>query len=91
MKLEMSPNRCYCSFGNGIVYEFVPFVERFYSNSCWRCAFYRSRGCRALSDECKIVPCQSALRSDKTEGFWQISKSVDYQQFTKMLQQGGWR
>jgi hypothetical protein len=89
MNFQISPDRCYCSFGNGLVYEFVPFTERFYKNSCWKCAFYQHRECLAMSLECVFVPCQSGVRRDKTEGFWQICKSLDYQAFTKMLQNGG--
>ena len=89
MNFQITPDRCYCSFGDGIVYEFVPSVDGCYWNLCWDCVFYAPRVVLGISSECALVPCQKAFRSDKNDGFWQISKSIDYQQFTKMLQTGG--
>jgi hypothetical protein len=89
MNFQITPDRCYCSFGNGIVYEFVPYESSRFKNSCWLCAFYRDRACLTLSVECSMAPCQSGLRRDKNTGFWQKCETLDFQQFTKMLQNGG--
>lgn len=89
MNFQITPDRCHCSFGDGLVYEFIPSVNELFDNTCWHCAFWTRRGLPPVHDKCLVVPCQKAFRCDKNDGFWRISMSVDYQQFTKMLQTGG--
>jgi len=89
MQRQITPDQCYCSFGDGIIYEFVP-TECFpHLNDCLLCAFWPYM---FLSDDkvrCLSIPCQKGLRKDKNGGFWRISKTVDYQQFMKILKNGG--
>lgn len=89
MQIQITHDQCYCSFGDGIVYEFVPQKGFYASYPCLKCSFSRSNNMGSPTLKCSIVPCQKGLRSDKKDGFWQISKTIDYQQFTKMLKNGG--
>lgn len=89
MKFEITPDQNYCSFGNGLVYEFVQFDAARFQNPCWECAFFAPTDLIVGSPMCTIVPCQAVFRRDEINGFWRISKTVDYQQFTEMLKTGG--
>lgn len=89
MSFEISQDLCYCSFGDGLIYEFVPQTGFYAEYSCLKCAFHRSDSVPVQTFKCLVVPCQKDARSDKNNGFWQISESVDYQQFKKMLTEGG--
>ena len=89
MQIQITPNQCYCSFDDGIVYEFVSDDDVPFSNSCNNCSFRWHFPFLAGSKRCFSVPCQMNNRMDKKNGFWRISKTIDYQQFTKMLKNGG--
>lgn len=89
MQILITHDQCYCSFGDGIIYEFVyqksePFVSR-----CKKCSFRGHDSIIEHSEECFAVHCQESFRKDKKDGFWQISQNVDYQAFLKMLENGG--
>lgn len=89
MVLQMTRDQRYCSFGDGVIYEFVPndcFEDII---DCVQCALSASLGQSERTSKCLSVPCQKWLRKDKKEGFWQISESINYQAFTKMLRSGG--
>ena len=89
MQRQITPDQCYCSFGDGIVYEFVPTDCVPHLNDCFLCAFWPHV---LRSDDrvrCLSVPCQKGLRKDKNGGFWRISETIDYQAFEKMLKNGG--
>lgn len=89
MQIQITPNKCYCSFGDGIVYEFVSTGEHFYLSNCQNCALYDHHALSKLTDMCYSVPCQKWSRKDKKSGFWRVSETVDYQHFTKMLESRG--
>ena len=89
MHFEISPKQRFCCFDKQTIYQFHPYTECKFGNPCDNCAFRGSVEPLTQSDECFIVPCDCHLRSDKTDGFWQKSTLVDYQQFRKMLAAGG--
>lgn len=89
MQRQITPDQCYCSFGDGIVYEFVPHDGVHILNDCVLCALWTYAGKSKEHLKCLSVPCQKGLRKDKNGGFWRISDDVDYQRFTKMLENGG--
>lgn len=89
MQIQISPFQCFCSFGDSIVYEFVPTLYVLRLNNCRRCVFWSPSGPSKKLYMCLSVPCQKENRKDNFNGFWQISQTVDYQQFTKMLKIGG--
>lgn len=89
MQRQITPDQCYCSFGDGIVYEFVPTDCVPHLNDCHLCALWSTVSHSEARIKCLSVPCQKGLRKDKNGGFWRISKSVDYQAFEKMLENGG--
>ena len=89
MQYQITPDQNYCSFGDGHVYEFVKFDAGRFQNPCWECAFLSFYEPFQASPMCRFIPCQSAFRRDNNNGFWRISKTVDYQQFTEMLKSGG--
>lgn len=89
IKYEITKDQCYCSFGDGIVYEFVPTVCFPHLYDCLLCALAPETYSSEHRIICLSVPCQKRLRKDKKSGYWRISKNVDYQAFTKMLKNGG--
>ena len=89
MDYEISPMRRFCCFDNQTIYQFHPFKEWHVGNPCDHCAFRGSSVTFEQTDECLLVPCDALHRADKTDGFWQKSKLIDYQQFKKMLKSGG--
>ena len=86
---QITPDQRYCSFGDGIIYEFVSTGDHFYLSNCLNCALYDHHALSKLTDMCYSVPCQKWRRMDKNDGFWRVSESVDYQEFLKMLENGG--
>lgn len=89
MQKLITPDQCYCSFGDGIVYEFVPTDCVPHLNDCFLCALWSTVSHSEARIKCLSVPCQKGLRKDKNGGFWRVSNSVDYQAFEKMLENGG--
>ena len=89
MNFQITPDRCYCSFSNGIVYEFISLDMTTCVNPCFSCAFWYPYSCPESKFMCALVPCQQWRRTDRKGGFWRISKDIDYQWFTKMLENGG--
>ena len=89
MNFRITHDQRFCSFGDNIIYEFVPCDIDQAENVCRCCSFSTRDAFHAYKEKCYIVPCQKAHRHDKNDGFWQISKTVDYQQFVKMLKTGG--
>lgn len=89
MQIQITFDQCYCSFGDGIVHEFVSANDVPFANPCWKCSFRWFDGLLDSSVRCYAVPCQKVYRKDKNNGFWQISETVDYQEFIKMLENGG--
>lgn len=89
MNFKITKDQNYCCFGDNIVYEFVSESGFYATYSCVKCSFYRSCDLASLTLKCSVVPCQKPHRHDKNDGFWQISKAIDYQQFKQMLQKGG--
>ncbi len=85
MQRQITPDQCYCSFGDGIVYEFVPTDCVPHLNDCFLCAFWPDVLRSNYRIKCLSAPCQKGLRKDKKSGFWSISESVNYQQFIKIL------
>ena len=89
MQRLITPDQCHCSFGDGIVYEFVQNDCIHILNDCFKCALWFSASSFKEQIKCLSVPCQKGLRKDKNGGFWRISKTIDYQAFEKMLENGG--
>lgn len=89
MQIQITPDQSLCSFGDCIVYEFVPTDCVPHLNDCILCALWSTVSHSAERIKCLSVPCQKGLRKDKNGGFWRISNNVEYQQFTKMLENGG--
>lgn len=89
MQRQITPDQCYCSFGDGIVYEFVPHNGVHILNDCVLCSLWAYTAESKEHLKCISVPCQKGLRKDKNGGFWRISENVDYQTFEKMLKNGG--
>lgn len=85
MKYRITQDQCFCSFGDGIVYEFIQHGCERGDNPCWRCAFRDHVGLKDDSVRCYKVPCQKGHRKDKKNGFWRISNAVDNQLFTKLV------
>lgn len=81
MQIQITQDQCYCSFEDGIVYEFVKFNADHIQNLCKKCAFRYFSDPLVLSSECALTSCQSAFRRDKKTGFWQVSETIDYEQF----------
>lgn len=89
MQRQITPNQCYCSFGDGIVYEFVATSLCPLLQNCRRCAF-SSFSCSSFKQvKCLSAPCIYWQRKDYISGFWRISEIIDYQVFEKMLENGG--
>ena len=86
MQRQITPDQCYCSFGDGIVYEFVPTDCVMYRNDCFLCALWTGSFHSVTLIKCLSIPCQKGLRKDKKDGFWRISETIDYQVFEKMLE-----
>lgn len=89
MQRQITPDQCLCSFGDGIVYEFIPTDCFTNLNDCHPCALWQTSGPVEERIKCLLVPCQKERRKDKNGGFWRVSESVDYQRFKKMLENGG--
>lgn len=89
MKFQITPNQNFCSFDDGIVYSFNTHNPSSKKCECLQCAFFGLSPHSLERNKCRSVPCQKMERLDKKDGFWQISKAIDYQTFTKMLQTGG--
>lgn len=89
MLRQITPDQRFCSFGDDIVYEFVPTDCVPHLNDCLLCALWSTVSHSSERIKCLSVPCQKGLRKDKNGGFWRISNDVEYQQFTKMLENGG--
>lgn len=89
MQTQITPDQCHCSFGDGIVYEFVPTACFPHLKDCNLCALWAVSSHSVERIKCLSVPCQKGLRKDKNGGFWRVSHSVDYQAFEKMLENGG--
>ena len=89
MQRQITPDQCYCSFGDGLVYTFVPYDNNTRPTPCVVCSFRDRVGLLNESVKCYAVPCQKLHRRDKMDGFWRLSKDVDYQAFEKMLENGG--
>ena len=89
MQRQITPDQCYCSFGDGIIYEFVPTDCFPLLCDCNLCALWSFDSLSVTRAKCLSVPCQKGLRKDKNGGFWRVSESVDYQIFEKMLKNGG--
>ena len=89
MQSKITQDQCYCSFGDGIVYEFVSTDVYTCVNPCFSCALWHPYTCPDTKFKCALIPCQQWRRKDRKGGFWQISKTVDYQRFAKILENGG--
>ena len=89
MQILVTPDQCFCSFDKGIVYEFVPSDCVPQLHNCLLCAFWPTESPYKERTKCLHVPCYRGLRKDRKGGFWRISNSVDFQQFTKMLESRG--
>ncbi len=89
MNFQITQNQRYCSFGDGLVYMFVPYENNLWPKSCAECSFRSLDGFHNELVKCYIVPCQKPHRRDNMDGFWHLSQDVDYQQFIKMLKNGG--
>lgn len=89
MQRQITPDQRYCTFGDGIIYEFVPHDGVHILNDCVLCALWSVTDPSVERIKCLTVPCQKGLRQDKNGGFWRISNDIDYQQFIKMLENGG--
>ena len=89
MQRQITPDQRYCTFGDGVVYEFVPTDCVPHLNDCLLCALRSTVSHSEDRIKCLSVPCQKGLRQDKNGGFWRISNNIDYQQFIKMLENGG--
>lgn len=91
MQRQITPDQCYCSFGDGIVYVFFPSDCVPHPYDCFLCALWSPVSHSEARFKCLSVPCQKGLRKDKKSGFWRISETIDYQAFEKMLKNGGRR
>lgn len=89
IKYEITKDQCYCSFGDGTIYEFVNIDAVLIQISCYNCSFRWQFPNFDGSVRCFLVPCQKNSRDDKKDGFWRISKSVDYEAFVKLDRIGG--
>lgn len=89
MQIQISPDQCYCSFVDGIVYEFVPTDCVPPLNNCHLCDLWTAVILSGNRMTCWSVPCLKWQRRDKNSGFWRISETADYQAFVKMLAAGG--
>lgn len=89
MPMKITQDQRLAAFDDGIVYEFVPYDLASPGSSCQMCSFYASDTSFDSKLKCYVIPCQKGLRRDKTEGFWQICKSLDYQHFLEILYSGG--
>lgn len=89
MQRQITLDQCHCSFGDGIVYEFVQNDCFTNLNDCLLCALWQASCPFEDRIKCLSVPCQKERRKDKNGGFWRISETVDYQAFEKMLENGG--
>lgn len=88
-RIVFTKDEMYCCFKNIVVLEFVPVVGGASFITCAQCVFASVVHSSARFWLCYDMRCYSAIRSDKKHGFWQKSQSVDYQQFMKMLENGG--
>lgn len=89
MKYLITKDQCYCSFGDGIVYTFFSHAGLDPISTCQKCAFHHVRAHTDAYFKCLYAPCQKGFRHDKNDGYWQISNTIDYQVFTKMMKIGG--
>lgn len=89
MQRQITHDQRFCSFDDGIVYEFVPTDCVPHLNDCHLCALWSVTGHSIERIKCLSVPCQKGLRKDKNGGFWRILYNIDFQEFTKMLENGG--
>ena len=85
MHYEISPKQRFCSFDHQTVYSFHIFHDWEKVNPCDLCAFRGSYKTLEQTDECLLVPCDGLHREDKTDGFWEKSNLINYQQFKKMM------
>lgn len=84
MQIQITPDQCHCSFGDGIVYEFVPTNYVPHLKNCILCAFWPYVFLSNTLNKCFIVPCQKGLRKDEIGGFWRISQLTENQLFKKL-------
>lgn len=89
MNIQITSDQCYCSFGDGIIYEFVPTYCVPHLNDCLLCALWSTVSHSEARIKCLSVPCQKGLRKDKNGGFWRISNNIEYQAFMKMFENNG--
>lgn len=89
MNLQITQDQRYLSFGDGLVYTFVPYDNNTRPTPCFDCSFRDLDGVSDAMVKCYNVPCQKLYRRDKMDGFWRLSQDIDYQQFAKMLKNGG--
>lgn len=85
MNYTITDDQNYCSFGDGIVYEFCSSENSRYSITCSNCFFSVERKDSSTAMKCKLVPCQPAKRKDNKDGFWKQSIDVDFETFTSMF------
>lgn len=89
MKFQITPDQNFCSFGDGIIYKFVPFTPARFKNPCWECSFFDPKALYEGSSLCPLVPCQKDFRSDEKDGFWQKTQCIDFQTFEKKCEFSG--
>lgn len=87
-KFEITKDQCFCSFGDGIIYEFMSSHGKPIANLCDVCAFCDKQKIPNHKEMCHSVPCVGWKRNDKVCGFWIRSNIIDYHAFTKMLEYG---
>lgn len=85
MRFTITDDQNYCSFGDGIVYEFFSSEDLECLIDCIRCIFYINRKIPSMDMKCKLVPCQSARRKDNKEGYWKQSLDVDFESYACMF------
>lgn len=81
LKVFITKDERYISFGDGIVYEFHQANGESFAKCCTRCALWPSLNNQDGALKCSLAPCQSGLRYDKNAGFWRISQKLGYPNF----------
>lgn len=85
MDFQITPNQCFCSFGDGIIYEFVSCPITILPNCCDYCAFSVKTGIDAALVRCLYASCHNFMRNDNRRGYWIVSKSTTINEFQILL------
>lgn len=85
MKFTITDNQNYCSFGDGIIYEFFSVPKGKNIPTCCKCIFSCQRSEPSNAKKCILAPCNPYNRKDNKDGFWKQSLNVNFETCASMF------